>query len=276
LEEVCGFACGISAALFAAGCKAVVMACNISSAVALDTMQEAHPDSPVLGVILPGARAAAAQTLRRRVGVLATEGTVRSGAYVRALHAADPSLAVTQVACPRFVPLVEAGETETPEAVAAAQEYLAPLREANADVAILGCTHYPFLLPTLQRLAPELIFVDPAEQTAQTLVTLLHERRLNRPHPQSLSHALRLPGASADAPSAGEGNRFASNLSQVAGEGSDAGLPPFTLYTTGEVAEFSAQARRFLTDSRSFSVLPAVWHGSGLRLASRPALVETR
>lgn len=174
LVEVCGFAQGISRALIEANCCAIVMACNISSAVALETVQERHPDLPILGVILPGAEAAAGRTGCGRIGVLATDGTVRSGAYTRALQALDPELQVVEVACPAFVPLVEAGCETSPEAYAAAAAYLAPLDAAGVDVVILGCTHYPFLLPVLRDLRPGLLFLDPAEQTVCAL-----ERRLD-------------------------------------------------------------------------------------------------
>ena len=181
LQEVCGFACGISEALLKFGCKAIVMACNISSATALRTVQARHSEVPVLGVILPGASAAVVQTSNRRIGVLATEGTVKTRAYTQALHHLDPHLHVTEVACPKFVLLVEAGEVATPEAVAACGEYLEPLRQEGVDTTLLGCTHYPFLLPILQSLCPRMCFVDPAEQTVLTLQTLLETANLLTP-----------------------------------------------------------------------------------------------
>lgn len=173
LGEVKGFAQGISRALIGAGCRAVVMACNISSAVALDAVRAEHPDIPVLGVLQPGAEAAIERTRCGRIGVLATAGTVRSGAYTRALHALDPRIQVTEVACPAFVPLVEAAQERSPEALAAARDYLSPLQDAGVDVAVLGCTHYPFLLPVLREARPDLLFLDPAEQTVCTLKSYL-------------------------------------------------------------------------------------------------------
>jgi glutamate racemase len=212
LPEVCGFACAISEALLAQGCKALVMACNISSATALPCVRSEHPDLPVLGVILPGAQAAAAQTKNRRIGILATEGTVRSGAYTRALHALDPALTVWEVSCPAFVPLVEAGAVDTPEAFAASRTYLASLQAAGVDTVVLGCTHYPFLLPTLREVAPALRFVDPAEQTIRELADQLAHSRLLAPHD---------PDAA----------------------------PRHLLATTGDAAAFAAQIRRFLPDA---------------------------
>ena len=169
LEEVREFATGISEFLASSGCRAIVMACNISSAVALPPVSRAL-SIPVYGMILPAARRASAGR-NPRVGVLATEGTVRSGAYVSEIKKLNPKSTVTQVACPAFVPLVEAGETESEEAVIAAREYLQPLAHAGCDTVILGCTHYPFLLPTLTRVSNELWsdpihFIDPAQEVA--------------------------------------------------------------------------------------------------------------
>lgn len=170
LDEVRGFATGISDFLAANGCRAIVMACNISSAVALPPVSEALSPLPIYGMIRPAARRAA-QGRNPRVGVLATEGTVRSGAYETEIKRVNPDATVMQVACPRFVPLVEAGETESEEAESAAREYLEPLSRADCDTIILGCTHYPYLLPVLYRVSSELwnrpvTFIDPAEELA--------------------------------------------------------------------------------------------------------------
>jgi glutamate racemase len=197
LNEIRGFACGISAALLEYGCKAIVMACNISSATGLTTVQTAHPEVPAIGVILPGAEAAAAATQNRKVGVLATEGTVKSNAYTRALQAASPRLTVLEVACPAFVPLVEAGKEASPEAYRAAQEYLRPLTALGVDTVILGCTHYPFLLPMLRDLQPQFHYIDPAEQTTRSLSDLLARHNLLTsvpPNPISVSHLLTTTG----------------------------------------------------------------------------------
>lgn len=181
LTEVRRFALGISRALYVAGCKAIVMACNISSATALSTVQQEYPDIPVLGVIAPGACVATRRTRNRRIGVLATEGTVRSRAYRHALQACGPDLEVVEVACPAFVPLVESGALDTPETLQAAVQYLSPLCMADVDTVILGCTHYPFLLPVLQRVAPHLTFVDPAHATVEWLRQFLAQHRACAP-----------------------------------------------------------------------------------------------
>jgi glutamate racemase len=187
LDEVRGFALHICDFLVERGAKMIVMACNISSAIASEAAQERYPDIPVIGVVRPGARAAVISGAER-IGVLATQGTVNSGAYERAIHEADKGIHVRQVACPKFVPLVESDQTETPEAYAACCEALAPLASGRAacDAVILGCTHYPFLLPMLQRAAAELferrpLFIDPAGETAHTVRDTLLVRGLNAP-----------------------------------------------------------------------------------------------
>ncbi len=166
LEEVRAFALGIVDYLVSQGAGAVLMACNMSSAVALDEARRRYPGILIAGVIEAGARAAA-QLGPERVGVLATAGTVASGAYTRALERVLPGVTVTQTACPDFVPLVESGDLEGPAAVDACRRYLRPGLDAGARTFILGCTHYPFLLPALNRVAPEgTVFVDPAQETA--------------------------------------------------------------------------------------------------------------
>jgi glutamate racemase len=120
-------------------------------------------------VIRPGAKAAIDSTERATIGVLATAGTVATRAYTRALERLAPGIETIEVACPRFVPLVEAGEYASQAAVAAASEYLAPILRSGADTVILGCTHYPFLMPALAEAAPGVRFIDPASATAAEL-----------------------------------------------------------------------------------------------------------
>ncbi len=174
LAEVQGFAEAISSALFAKGCKAVVMACNISSATALSQVQSSFPGKIAMGTIAQGALEAASVTCNGHVGVLATEGTVKSRAFTAALNSIRAGLEVTEVACPRFVPIVEEGRANTEEAFHAAEEYIARLRANEVDTVVLGCTHYPFLLPALQKAAPFVQWVDPAQPLAEKL-----QRELN-------------------------------------------------------------------------------------------------
>lgn len=146
------------------GVKAVVIACNTASALALPHLE---PHVPTWGVIEPGARKAAAVS-RGRVGVIATEATVRSDAYPRALRALRPDLAILSQACPLFVPLVEEGWHDDPITEEVAERYLRPLLDSGVDTLVLGCTHYPLLKPVLHRVAgPGVTLVDSAEVVAE-------------------------------------------------------------------------------------------------------------
>jgi len=169
--------------------KLLVVACNTASAVALEMLQK-QLHIPVVGVILPGAEAAKRATRNGRIAVLGTTGTIRSGAYQRALLGMEPSLGVIAQACPLFVPLVEEGwlQGEVPSLVA--RHYLQPALEAGADTVVLGCTHYPLLLPTLaQQLGPQVQLVDSAVATARHTAQLLGERGLLAPKSGVVSHA---------------------------------------------------------------------------------------
>jgi len=142
------------------GAKMVLMACNTSSALALETVQSEFP-MPILGVILPGARAAV-QT-GRRIGVIATPATAASGAYGRAIAEIDPSAQVWQVGCPEFVPLIEQNQLHSPYTEQVARRYLAPLLDRQIDTLVYGCTHYPHLEPVLRKILPPTVrLVDPA------------------------------------------------------------------------------------------------------------------
>jgi glutamate racemase len=179
LDEIRGFALEITRFLIGKGAKAVVMACNMSSAVALDAAREHFVDTPVLGMIEPGAKAALAVAGNSPIGVLATSGTVKSGAYERLIQKIDPNRRVVQQGCPKFVPLVETGKAEGEEAEVAAREYVAPLLRERCETIILGCTHYPFLRSAIQRAAGSgITIVDPAEQLASALGNTLMERGL--------------------------------------------------------------------------------------------------
>jgi glutamate racemase len=195
LEQIRSFATSLSDHLFNNGAKRVVMACNISSATALDRVRERFGADRVLGVIEHGARAAIAATKNGRIGVLATQGTVATSAYTKALHALDPHARVVEIACPRFVPLIEKNELEGAEAEDAAHEYLGPLLAASTDTIILGCTHYPFLSPLLERLAKErALFVDPACATVDALARNLAERGSTAEMKSELPHRLATTG----------------------------------------------------------------------------------
>jgi glutamate racemase len=162
------------------GVKAVVVACNTASALALPHL-ELSAGLPLWGVIEPGARRAA-QVSRGRVGVIATEATVRSDAYPKALRRLRPDLAVVSRACPLFVPLVEEGWHDDDEVTTRiAERYLAPLLAAEIDTLVLGCTHYPLLKKVLARVAgPDVTLVDSAEAVAEGVAQGLAEAGLAR------------------------------------------------------------------------------------------------
>jgi len=150
--------------LIGRGVKAVVVACNTASALALE---EVDCDVPVWGVIEPGARQAASVSAAR-VGVIATESTIRSGAYQRALLAQRPDLEIVDQACPLFVPLVEEGWHDDPIAHDIAKRYLQPLVAAEIDTLLLGCTHYPLLEPVIRKIVgPRVQLVDSAHAVAR-------------------------------------------------------------------------------------------------------------
>jgi glutamate racemase len=158
--------------------KLLVVACNTASAVALDDLATLHR-LPVVGVIEPGARRALEVTRNGRVGVIGTEGTIRSRAYERALQAGNPAVEVCAAACPLFVPLAEEGWAEHPIARLAAAEYLAPLLREGIDTLVLGCTHYPLLKPLLQRvMGPDTALIDSAAETARALDKVLQREGL--------------------------------------------------------------------------------------------------
>lgn len=181
LDEIREFALDITAFLVENGAKAIVMACNMSSAVALEAVRRKYPDVAVVGVIEPGAKAAVEAAGGAPIGVLATTGTIRSGAYVRAVARLDPSVQVIGQACPAFVPLIEAGLANSEQVEQAARMYVAPLLARGCRTIILGCTHYPFVRRAIQAAAGEGVkLVDPAEETARVLANTLLERGLLR------------------------------------------------------------------------------------------------
>jgi len=155
--------------------KVLVLACNTATSQALPAVR-ANARVPVLGVVRPGAVAAAAATRSGHVGVVATAGTVNSAAYPAAIAEADPRLTVTQQACPDLVPLVEAGTLTGPSVTAAVGGYLEPLlaEDPSIDTLLLGCTHYPLLRTEFERLTgPGVAVVDSAFTTALALEDLL-------------------------------------------------------------------------------------------------------
>jgi glutamate racemase len=165
------------------GVKMLVIACNTISAMARERLR-AEFNVPLLSVLGPGARMAARVTRTGRIGVIATEATVESGAYERAIREAcqDRAVEIFSRACPLFVPLVEEGETDSQIAHLVAEQYLAPLREKRIDTLVLGCTHYPLLKPvinaTIGATGERVALVDSAEATAEEMAQLLERHGL--------------------------------------------------------------------------------------------------
>jgi glutamate racemase len=226
-DEVVAYSTQSLDALVERDVKALVVACNTSTAVGLGAFRRRY-DLPVLGVIRPGAAAASLATRNRRVGVIATPATIRSHAYFAAIKDENPAVEVYEHATPALVPLVEAGELSGATAEATVAEALAPLigeRDADGesifprppgasiDTLLLGCTHYPLLRPILASLAGEQVaIVDSATATASALVELLSVNGL-------------------EAPSA-------------SGDGTGAPLPSHVQLTTGDPGRFAELAGR--------------------------------
>lgn len=159
-EEILRFVREILAWMVAQNVKMVIMACNTSSALALEQVQQEFP-FPILGLIWPGARAAAQQG--KRIGLIATAATVKSDAYRRAILEIHPDRQVWQVGCPEFVTLIEQNRIHEPYTYQVAKTYLEPLMAAQIDTLIYGCTHYPHLAPVLQAILPATVtYIDPA------------------------------------------------------------------------------------------------------------------
>jgi glutamate racemase len=203
VEEIRGFAMEIAGWLVERDVKMLVIACNSVEVSAIGDIAAAH-DVPVIGVVNPGARAAVAATRNGVVGVIGTVATIATGAYQRALGA---SVALHAAACPVFVEHVERGDTTSGALREAARGYLAPLKEADIDTLILGCTHYPLLSGLIQmEMGPGVVLVSSADETAKDVYAAL-----------SRADALR----------------------------ADADPPRHVFLTTGEVMPFRAVAERF-------------------------------
>ncbi len=174
-ETVRRYAREITEFLLARDVKMIVVACNTASAHALEELKRATP-VPVEGVVGPGAQAAVGASRGGPIGVIGTAGTMKSGAYERAIHALDPKARVIQRACPLFVPLVEEGWLRHASTRLIAHEYLDPLKVEGIDALVLGCTHYPLLKPLIGEVMGEgITLIDSAEQTAAAVARELAE-----------------------------------------------------------------------------------------------------
>lgn len=159
--------------------KMLVVACNTSSAVALEALREETP-VPVLGVIEGGVRAALAQTRNGKIGVIGTEATITSGAYTRALKALRPDIEVYSRPCPLLVPLAEEGWLDGQIVRLTIETYLRSLKESGIDTLVLGCTHYPLFKNAIGAYMKKVALIDSAEETAREAKKILSERSLCR------------------------------------------------------------------------------------------------
>lgn len=187
VSVVCDLALRLTRTLLARGCKIVIMASGTSTVAGLAAAQAQYPSAPILGTIDIGARAAL-EASTGPLGVLATNATVNSRAFTLAVQRIEPGCSVTEQGCPLFVPLVEEGRTGTSDAVDAACQYLAPFQRAHVQTLILGCTHFPFLLPALQKAAILLAdhgfqprYIDPAAEVVREAALLLGAQGLLAP-----------------------------------------------------------------------------------------------
>ncbi len=155
--------------------KMLVVACNTASAVSLAAVKKEYP-LPVVGVLEPGARAAAAVTKTRKVGVIGTEATINSGSYAKEIKRLAPDVEVRSLACPLFVPLAEEGWTDNDVAQLVAEKYLSPFRGTGIDTLVLGCTHYPLLKAVISRaVGPGITLIDSARETAKEVAVVLEK-----------------------------------------------------------------------------------------------------
>ena len=179
-EAVTRYSLDIANFLKAEKVKIIVVACNTASSFALSSLRE-NIEIPVIGVIEPGAQAAIDTTRNFKIGIIGTEGTIKSRAFEEAVRRIDKNVEVFSQACPLFVPLVEEGWLEEPETSQIAEKYLSPLKDKGIDTLILGCTHYPLLKELLLRImGQEVSLIDTAEATAKAVERKLGEKNLLR------------------------------------------------------------------------------------------------
>ena len=164
--------------LISKGIKLLVVACNTASSVSIPSLR-AEFDIPVLGVIEPGAKKAVEVTNKNKIGVIGTPSTINSGAYTKAIENLNPDIEVISEACPLFVPLADEGWVEGEVVERIAQEYLNPIKDTGIDVLVLGCTHYPLLKNTIQKIVgDEITLVDSAQETASQIKQILVKKDL--------------------------------------------------------------------------------------------------
>ncbi|NLN41067.1 MAG: glutamate racemase [Clostridiales bacterium] len=164
--------------LLSQGVKMVVIACNTASSISLDIVNKIF-DVPILGVIEPGARAAAQVTKNKRVGIIGTQATIRSKAYEKALTHQDPEISIFSTPCSLFVPIVEEGWSHTKIALLTAEKYLGSMKDKDIDTLLLGCTHFPLLQDIIgEVMGSHVTLVNPAEGTALEVEKILRSKNI--------------------------------------------------------------------------------------------------
>jgi len=178
-ETVIRYARSCSHFLINRGIKILVIACNTASSQALP-MLEKEADIPILGVVEPGALSAVKTTKNKQVAVIGTEGTIASQSYVKHIKKIDPSINVISKACPLFVPLVEEGWTKGNIPFLVAKQYLKPIIDKGIDTLLLGCTHYPLLIPIIKKVIEnkKIKIIDSAEETAKAVFEILQNHNM--------------------------------------------------------------------------------------------------
>ena len=172
-EQVVAYTWEMTRFLLEKNIKMLVIACNTATAVALEQIKEAL-SIPVVGVILPGTRAAVKATKNQRIGIIGTAGTIKSDSYRQAIQTKVPDTEVFGLACPKFVPIVESNQFESSVAKKIVAEALLPLRHKKIDTVVLGCTHYPLLRPIIQNeMGPQVKLIDSGAETIGEVSMLL-------------------------------------------------------------------------------------------------------
>lgn len=247
---------GIENAKFleAHGIKLLVVACNTASALALPAIRNAV-EVPVIGVIEPGARAAVIVAAGKRIGVIATEATVNSGAYASAIARIDSHTEVTERACPLFVPLAEEGWAETDVARAVAEQYLSDFRKQDVGALVLGCTHYPILRDLIgEVVGREVPLIDSGEAAAREVQMLIESNEAKG-------------GEGGQAPAQYPRSSVSSGPEGGEGDGSERRLCDDLdhFYVTDAAERFAKVAERFLGMSPSVLEAVEVWGHDELR-----------
>ncbi len=175
INQVRGFALAIMEFLAQTPVRAIFIGCNTSSSALLGTNLH-HIQVPVFGLIVPGMMAAAKSTKTGKVGLIANPPTARSGVHQSVLDEYGQDVECIAIPCPKLVPLIESGKYDSPEMDRAMEKYLEPIRKAGCDVLIHGCTHYPLAQPSIDRLWPEAVIVDPAEEMVRSAMPVLNKQ----------------------------------------------------------------------------------------------------